>query len=62
MFNPVLVTGGRVTLVDGILAVAMLAGLVVSAAAGLWWADLLAAPVIGCYALRETRQIFLNGH
>jgi divalent metal cation (Fe/Co/Zn/Cd) transporter len=32
--NPVLVTEGRVTLVDGILAVAVLAGLVLNAAAG----------------------------
>jgi hypothetical protein len=30
----VLITGGRVTLVDGILAVAVLAGLVLNAAAG----------------------------
>jgi divalent metal cation (Fe/Co/Zn/Cd) transporter len=34
--NPVLVTEGRVTLVDGILAVAVLAGLVLNAAAD-WW-------------------------
>ena len=32
--NPVLVTEGRVTLVDGILPVAVLAGLVLNAAAG----------------------------
>ncbi len=56
--NPVLVTEGRVTLVDGILAVAVLAGLVLNAVAGLWWADPLAALVIVCYALREAREIF----
>jgi divalent metal cation (Fe/Co/Zn/Cd) transporter len=56
--NPVLITEGRVTLVDGILAVAVLAGLVLNAAAGLWWADPLAALVIVCYALREAREIF----
>jgi divalent metal cation (Fe/Co/Zn/Cd) transporter len=57
--NPVLITEGRVTLADGILAVAVLAGLILNAAAGLWWADPLAALVIVCYALREARQIFL---
>jgi divalent metal cation (Fe/Co/Zn/Cd) transporter len=60
--NPVLVTEGRVTLVDGILAVAVLAGLVLNAAAGWWWADPLAALVIVFYALREAREIFLAGH
>jgi len=60
--NPVLVTEGRVTLVDGILAVAVLAGLVLNAAAGWWWADPLAALVIVFYALREALEIFLEGH
>ncbi len=60
--NPVLMTEGRVTLVDGILAVAVLAGLVLNAAAGWWWADPLAALVIVFYALREAREIFLAGH
>ena len=52
-------TEGRVTLVDGILALAVLAGLALNAAAGLWWADPLAALVIVFYALREAREIFL---
>jgi Cation efflux family len=56
--NPVLTTEGRVTLVDGILAAAVLAGLVLNAAVGLWWADPLAALVIVVYALREARAIF----
>jgi divalent metal cation (Fe/Co/Zn/Cd) transporter len=56
--NPVLISEGRVTLADGTLAVAVLAGLILSAAAGLWWADPLTALVIVCYALREARQIF----
>jgi len=60
--NPVLITEGRVTLVDGILAIAVLAGLVLNAAAGWWWADPLAALVIVFYALREAREIFLDGH
>jgi len=56
--NPVLISEGRVTLVDGILAVAVLAGLALNAAAGWWWADPLAALVIVGYALREAREIF----
>jgi divalent metal cation (Fe/Co/Zn/Cd) transporter len=60
--NPVLVTEGRVTLVDGILALAVLAGLALNAAAGWWQADPLAALVIVFYALREAREIFLDGH
>ena len=53
---------GRVTLVDGVLAVAVLAGLALNAAAGWWQADPLAALVIVFYALREAREIFLGGH
>jgi divalent metal cation (Fe/Co/Zn/Cd) transporter len=49
-------------LVDGILAVAVLDGLVLNAAAGWWWADPLAALIIVFYALREAREIFLAGH
>jgi divalent metal cation (Fe/Co/Zn/Cd) transporter len=60
--NPVLATEGRVTLVDGILAVAVLAGLALNAAAGWWQADPLAALVIVFYALRESREIFSGGH
>jgi divalent metal cation (Fe/Co/Zn/Cd) transporter len=51
--NPVLSMEGRVTLVDGILASAVLAGLALNASAGLWWADPLAALVIVFYALRR---------
>jgi divalent metal cation (Fe/Co/Zn/Cd) transporter len=59
--NQVLITEGRVTLADGILAIAVLAGLALNAGAGLWWADPLAALVIVFYALREAREIFLPG-
>jgi divalent metal cation (Fe/Co/Zn/Cd) transporter len=60
--NPVLITEGHVTLVDGILAVAVLTGLALNAAAGWWWADPLVGLVIVFYALREAREIFLGGH
>jgi divalent metal cation (Fe/Co/Zn/Cd) transporter len=57
--NPVLRTEGRVTLVDGLLAVAVLAGLVLNAAAGWWWADPVAGYVLLAYAAREVHAIFL---
>lgn len=48
--NAVLRTEGRVTLIDGILAAAVLLGLVLNAVAGWWWADPFAAYVLVCYA------------
>ena len=56
--NPVLRTEGRVTLVDGILATAVLAGLVLNAALGWWQADPAAGYVLVFYAAREVRGIF----
>ena len=60
--NPVLRTEGRVTLVDGILATAVLAGLVLNAALGWWQADPAAGYVLVFYAAREVRDIFFSGH
>ncbi len=57
--NPVLRTEGRVTLIDGILATAVLAGLVLNAALGWWWADPAAGYVLVFYAAREVREVFL---
>jgi divalent metal cation (Fe/Co/Zn/Cd) transporter len=51
--NPVLRAEGRVTLIDGVLATAVLAGLVLNAFVGWWWADPIAGYVILYYALRE---------
>jgi divalent metal cation (Fe/Co/Zn/Cd) transporter len=51
--NPVLRTEGRVTFVDGVLATAVLVGLVLNAAFGWWWADPFAGYVLLVYALRE---------
>jgi divalent metal cation (Fe/Co/Zn/Cd) transporter len=56
--NPVLMTEGRVTLIDGILAAAVLLGLSLNAAAGWWWADPVAGYVLVYYAVREVREIF----
>ncbi len=54
--NPVLQTEGRVTLVDGILASAVLFGLALNATLGWWWADPLAGLVIVTYGIREGRH------
>jgi divalent metal cation (Fe/Co/Zn/Cd) transporter len=56
--NPVLRTEGRVTRADGILAAAVLLGLVLNAGPGWWWADPAAGYVLVCYAAREVREIF----
>ena len=56
--NPVLRTEGRVTAIDGILASAVLLGLVLNAALGWWWADPAAGYVLVYYAAREVREIF----
>jgi divalent metal cation (Fe/Co/Zn/Cd) transporter len=56
--NPVLRTEGRVTAIDGILAVAVLLGLLLNAVAGWWQADPAAGYVLVYYAAREARDIF----
>lgn len=56
--NPVLRTEARVTAIDGLLAVAVLAGLVLNAAIGWWWADPAAGYVLVCYGAKEARTIF----
>jgi divalent metal cation (Fe/Co/Zn/Cd) transporter len=58
--NPVLRTEGRVTLIDGILATAVLLGLALNAALGWWWADPAAGYVLVFYAAREVREIFFT--
>jgi divalent metal cation (Fe/Co/Zn/Cd) transporter len=53
--NAVLRTEGRVTFVDGILASAVLLGLVFNAALGWWWADPATGYVLVYYGAREAR-------
>jgi divalent metal cation (Fe/Co/Zn/Cd) transporter len=57
LINPVLRTEGRVTFIDGLLAVAVLLGLALNAAAGWWWADPIAGYIIVCYAAKEAWQL-----
>jgi divalent metal cation (Fe/Co/Zn/Cd) transporter len=56
--NPVLRTEGRVTMIDGVLAIAVLLGLTLNAGLGWWWADPAAGYVLVYYATREVREIF----
>jgi divalent metal cation (Fe/Co/Zn/Cd) transporter len=58
--NPVLRTEGQVTLIDGILAAAVLLGLALNAALGWWWADPAAGYVLVFYAAREVREVFFT--
>ena len=58
--NPVLVTEGRVTVIDGLLACAVLVGLALNAAFGWWWADPAAGLVIIYYAGKEAWTIFVE--
>ena len=55
--NPVLTAEGRVTMIDGVLALAVLAGLALNAAFGAWWADPVSGLVLVAYAVREAREI-----
>ena len=55
--NPTLRTEGRVTLIDGILATAVLVGLALNAGLGWWWADPAAGYVLVLYAAREVQAI-----
>jgi divalent metal cation (Fe/Co/Zn/Cd) transporter len=57
MHNPVLVTEGRVTFIDGLLAGAVLIGLVLNSLLGWWWADPAAGLVIVYYAVKEASAI-----
>jgi divalent metal cation (Fe/Co/Zn/Cd) transporter len=51
--NEVLLTEGRVTLVDAYLAGAVLLGLLLNALFGWWWTDPLASLIIIYYCIRE---------
>lgn len=62
--NPVLLTEGRVTMIDALLASAVLVGLVLSAGFGAWWADPVAGLVIVIvrYGLKGARAISTAVH
>jgi divalent metal cation (Fe/Co/Zn/Cd) transporter len=51
--SPTVRADGRFSLIDGSLALAVLVGLILTAAFGWWWADAVLALVIALVALRE---------
>jgi divalent metal cation (Fe/Co/Zn/Cd) transporter len=59
--NPVLQAEGRVTAIDGLLACAVLLGVLCNTAFGWWWADSVATLVIVFYAIREAVAVFRRG-
>jgi len=56
--NPVLRTEGHVTMIDGLLACAVLLGVLLNTVLGWWWADSAASLVIVYYAVREAIDIY----
>ena len=56
--DAVLRTEGRVTLVDGILAMSVLAALLLDASLGWWWADPVSGLVVAAYGAREAAHCF----
>ncbi len=58
MGNPVLTSEGKVTLIDGYLAAAVMVGLILNGLFGWWWADPLAGVVVVAYAAREAWETF----
>jgi divalent metal cation (Fe/Co/Zn/Cd) transporter len=59
--NEVLLTEGKVTLVDAYLAGAVLIGLILNVIFGWWWADPLASLVIVYYGIREGIHAWREG-
>ncbi len=59
--NPVLTTEAHVTLIDALLAAAVLVGLVLNALFGWWLADPLAGLVIVYYGIKEGRTAWHEG-
>lgn len=56
--NPVLITEGKVTLIDAYLAGSVLVGLLLNAILHWWWADLASALIIVYYGIKEGRAAF----
>jgi divalent metal cation (Fe/Co/Zn/Cd) transporter len=61
LLNPVLSAEARITLIDALLAGAVLVGLLLNAKAGWWWADPGAGLVIVYYGFREGIHAWIEG-
>lgn len=60
--NPVVIAEARVTVADGALATAVVTGLILDAAAGVWWADPAVGLVVAAYAAREAHDLLTAEH
>ncbi len=58
----VLQAEAKVTMVDGVLAAAILVGLILNAALGWWWADIAGGIVVVAYGLREGLHAIRESH
>jgi divalent metal cation (Fe/Co/Zn/Cd) transporter len=59
MASPTVLADGRFSLIDGGLAASVLAGLILTAVLGWWWADAVLAGLIAVLALREGLESIL---
>ncbi len=60
LHNPVLITEGKVTMIDAYLAASVMVGLLLNATLHWWWADLASALIIVYYGLKEGRAALLE--
>ena len=60
LHNPVLITEGKVTMIDAYLAASVMVGLLLNAAFHWWWADLASALIIVYYGLKEGRAALVE--
>jgi divalent metal cation (Fe/Co/Zn/Cd) transporter len=56
MNNPIVSKEAKVTVVDGLLAVSVLIGLLITKYIGWWWADIAASIVLAVYSIKEGLQ------
>jgi divalent metal cation (Fe/Co/Zn/Cd) transporter len=56
--DDVLASEAVMSILDGVLALSVLAGLLLNAAAGWWWADPAATLVVAAFAANEARESF----
>jgi divalent metal cation (Fe/Co/Zn/Cd) transporter len=54
--NPIVLKEAKVTVVDGLLAVFVLVGLLITKYIGWWWADIATSLVLAAYSIKEGLQ------
>ena len=56
--NPIVIKEAKVTMIDGLLASAVLMGLLLTKYFGWWWPDIAGALILATYSLKEAVQAF----